>query len=153
MGYTRYWQRTEKPITEEFVAKVKEIIKDANDKGIKICGSNGSGEPVLEENCVAFNGNGELGLDHESCVFDNEHHGFDFTKTACKPYDFAVRNVLKIAEKEGLVVDVSSDGENEEIISDNDWKCRDMLDDLIYDKYGFGETSRKLREYIYKEKN
>ena len=33
MGYTRYWERTEKPITEDFVEEVKEIIRDCAKKG------------------------------------------------------------------------------------------------------------------------
>lgn len=118
MGYTRYWSRTDKPITEEFVKSAKKIIKDSEDKGIHICGACGQGEPVISSELVSFNGNGALGLDHETCFFDNQERGFNFCKTARKPYDYTVREVLKVAEAEGLIADVSSDGENNEIISD-----------------------------------
>lgn len=121
MGYTRYWERTNKPITETFVKKVKEIIKDSNDKGITIRNGFGEDEPIVTLEKVSFNGDGSRNLSHESCYFDNQELGFNFCKTARKPYDYTVREVLKVAEQEGLVADVRSDGENEEIISDNDY--------------------------------
>ena len=43
MGYTRYWTRTNQPLTEEFVNRVKEIIKESEEKGgIESCGRNGN---------------------------------------------------------------------------------------------------------------
>ena len=36
MGYTRYWQRTKKPITQDFVDEVNKIITDSRSKGITI---------------------------------------------------------------------------------------------------------------------
>ena len=120
MGYTRYWDRTDKPITKEFIDKVKAIIKDSEEKGIHICGSDGKGEPELELDYVGFNGNGDLNLDHETCFFDSEQ-GFNFCKTARKPYDYTVRKVLEVAEEMGIIKNVSSDGENEGIYSDADY--------------------------------
>ncbi len=121
MGYTRYWQRTKKPITQDFVDEVNKIIADSRSKGITICNGLGEGEPTVTLNKIAFNGDGSRDLDHETCYFDNEETGFAFCKTARKPYDYAVRNVLKAAETLGIVTDVSSDGENEHIVSDTDY--------------------------------
>ena len=111
MGYTRYWERTEKPITEDFVEEVKEIIKDCAKKGIAIRGWSGEGSPELTLEKIAFNGNGkaERDLSHETFSINNKHTGFDFCKTARKPYDYAVRRVLKLAKDYGLVTKVSSD--------------------------------------------
>lgn len=121
MGYTRYWKRTNKPITQDFVDEVNRIIADSRSKGITICNGLGEGEPVVTLTKISFNGNGEHELDHETCYFDNEETGFAFCKTARKPYDYTVRNVLKAAEKLGIITDVSSDGENEHIVSDTDY--------------------------------
>ena len=40
---------------------------------------------------IAINGDGEKGLDHETLFFDDKETGFNFCKTARKPYDYAVR--------------------------------------------------------------
>ena len=120
MGYTRYWKRTDKAITEDFVKKVNEIIGNSISRGIVICGWDGTGTPEVSTEAISFNGNGDRGLDHETLWIGYET-GFNFCKTACKPYDYTVREVLRAAEKEGLIYDLSDDGENEEIISDDDY--------------------------------
>lgn len=121
MGYTRYWHRTEKPITQEFVDAVNNIIAESRKKGITIRNGLGKGEPIVTLDKVVFNGNGDCDLDHETCAFTNTEKGFDFCKTARKPYDYTGREVLKVAEQMSIVTNVSSDGENEHIISDQDY--------------------------------
>lgn len=120
MGYTRYWTRTEKPITQEFVDAVNEIITNERKKGITICGWDGTGEPEVTLERIALNGPEENDLGHESFVITKES-AWDFCKTAYKPYDYVVREVLKVGEKMGIVADVSSDGDFEEIVSDADY--------------------------------
>lgn len=120
MGYTRYWTRTDKPITQEFVDVVNKIIADARNKGITICNWNGEGEPEVTLERVALNGPEENDLGHESFVLTNKAE-WDFCKTARKPYDYVVRSILKEGKKMGIVKDVSDDGDNEEIISDKDY--------------------------------
>lgn len=116
MGYTRYWTRTEKPLTEEFVAEVKEIIKDSEAKGIHICDGSGNGEPMVTTQEVSFNGDDSIGAAHETCYFvTDEEPQWNFCKTARKPYDYTVKRVLEVAEKYGIVTEVSDDGENEMI--------------------------------------
>ena len=114
MGYTRYWERTEKPITEDFLEEVKKIIVDCAKKGIAIRGRDGKGKPKLTLKEIALNGNSnaEKDLSHESFVITNEKLGFNFCKTVRKPYDYAVKRILKKAVEYGLVTDVSSDGKN-----------------------------------------
>ena len=122
MGYTRYWERTEKPITEDFVKEVEKIIIDSAKKGIAIRGWDGAYLPELTTERIAFNGNMnyEIDLSHESFVLDDKI-GFNFCKTARKPYDYTVRKVLKLAKDYGLVTDVSSDGANNKIYSDEEY--------------------------------
>ena len=122
MGYTRYWDRTNQPITEDFCEAVRKIIEDSKAKGIFIGNAWGEGEPVITPDKIAFNGDASKDLDHESCYFSNEDEiGFDFCKTARKPYDYTVREVLKVAEQMNIITNLRSDGENEEIISDDDY--------------------------------
>ena len=127
MGYTRYWTRTNKPLTEEFVAKVKAIIKESEEKGIKICDGSGEGEPMITTDEVSFNGDDSIGAAHETCFFTNNEDGWNFCKTARKPYDYTVREVLKVAEEMGIVTEVSDDGYNEPI-TDTQWLdyCAEM---------------------------
>ena len=120
MGFTRYWNRTEAPITEEFVNEVNAIIENCISKGIGICGWDGTGKPEVSTEIISFNGNGEKGLDHETLLIGKET-GFNFCKTAYKPYDYAVREVLRVAERYGIITDVRSDGEYEEIYSDDEF--------------------------------
>lgn len=122
MGYTRYWERTEKPITDDFLEEVEEIIIDSAKKGIAIRGWDGSGKPILNLTRIALNGNGKADKDlsHESFVIDDEI-GFQFCKTARKPYDYTVRKILKLAKDYGLVTKVSSDGANNKVYSDEEY--------------------------------
>lgn len=114
MGFTRYWNRTSKPIGHEFTLKVDEILEECELLGIGISFR-------ITDSFIRLNGNADLDLDHEDFFLNNGETGFDFCKTARKPYDYAVRKILAEAEKEGLVTNVSSDGENEEIISDDEY--------------------------------
>ena len=120
MGYTRYWLRTTEDIDEDFIEFCNEVIKTCEKLGIKIKGWNGEGKPTITTKLISFNGDGENCLDHESFVLDDKI-GFNFCKTARKPYDYAVRTILKEAYLRRYVADVSSDGINEEIISDEEY--------------------------------
>ena len=122
MGYTRYWNRTDKPITAEFLEDVLEIIKDCAKKGIAIRGWYGDGRPTVNFERIALNGNekADEDLSHESFIIDNEI-GFHFCKTNRKPYDYAVRKILKKAVEYGIVTNVSSDGANNKIYSDEEY--------------------------------
>ena len=120
MGYTRYWRRTEAHMDESFVKFCNEVFETCKKLGIKIGDGWGENEPIVTTNLIAFNGDASKDLDHESCVLDNEV-GFNFCKTARKPYDYAVRTILREALTRGYIDDLSDDGINEEIISDNEY--------------------------------
>lgn len=125
MGYTRYWDRTNEPITKEFCDEVNKILRDCAHKGIAIRGGDGNGIPIVTTDIISFNGteNAERDLSHETFYISNETNclGFNFCKTARKPYDYAVRRVLSVAKKYGIVTNVRSDGPNDKIYSDEEY--------------------------------
>lgn len=125
MGYTNYWNRTKVKYDENFVNLVKEVFKQSADRGIILKNGFGEGEPIADMESIWFNGNGETGLEHETFFIRNAdtdgfEEGFDFCKTAEKPYDWTVKEVLKLAEKYGIVREVSDDGEPE-VLNDEEY--------------------------------
>ena len=122
MGYTNYWDRTEKPLTQVFIDGVKRIIKDSEKKGITIRGWDGNGEPSISLDKVSFNGNAEYKLNHETCYFNNreDDRGFGFCKTERKPYDYTVKRVLRLAKKHGIISKWSCDGKCE-VVTDEEY--------------------------------
>lgn len=121
MGYTRYWSRTDVPMGDNFIAEVNSILIDCAKKGIAIRNWDGKNRPEISKDRIVLNGNADYGLAHESFVIDNNESDFKFCKTARKPYDYAVREILRVAEKYCLVTNVSDDGDNEEIYSDEEY--------------------------------
>ena len=109
MGYTRYWNRTSKPIDEYFLRFVREVVKDCEKRGITIRGGDGTGDPYIEPDGIYINGNAEKKLDHETFYIDDAL-GFNFCKTARKPYDYAVKTILDEAQTLWLVEYVSCEG-------------------------------------------
>lgn len=121
MGFTRYWNRTDKPITPEFIDAVNEVIEDCKKRGIVLRQGRDNPTPLVTSTEIMFNGNSEKRLGCESFFIDNDNTGFNFCKTKGYPYDYAVRTVLEIAEKMGLVTNVSSDGKIGYVMSDDEF--------------------------------
>lgn len=110
MGYTHYWKFKQNPKNikdgNKKFAKAVELLKkcltkvptelELEDDNCKVPfvlkGGNGKGEPIFTNEVVCFNGDASMNYDHETCylALDNEDYGFDFCKTARKPYDVAV---------------------------------------------------------------
>lgn len=123
MGYTRYWERTAKPMDKDFVDFCNEVFDTCKKLGITIRNAYGEDKPIVTTSKIVFNGDAtrdDKDLSHESFVLDDET-GFQFCKTARKPYDYAVRTILREAYVRGYITDLSSDGDNEEIVSDNEF--------------------------------
>lgn len=140
MGYTNYWKRTDKEYDNDFVELVKDVYADCKNKGITLGDNWGEGEPVADLLEIAFNGDASKDLDHETFYLpntDNEYfkEGFNFCKTAAKPYDYAVKEVLRLAEKYGYVTDVSDDGEV------------DVISDAEYLGESYKTESKSLKEW------
>jgi hypothetical protein len=106
MGYTHYWYRVKNlPVYEfdQFTGACKNIIAQS---GVNICNWEGIGEPEIDADLVAFNGNASSEMDHESFVIERNYivdkysmkneDGlyFAFCKTARKPYDVVVTACL-----------------------------------------------------------
>lgn len=119
MGYTHYWRgNSNRPFTNDEWAKILEgtrkIIAEAQNRGIGIFGWDGKDDPELTETKISFNGDAEKDYDHESFVLTKIPSDFEFCKTAHKPYDWAVVETLKLAEKVAPgVLKLSSDGGRE----------------------------------------
>jgi hypothetical protein len=120
MGYTRYWERTAKEFDEEFIEFCNEVFRTCAKLRITIRNWHGDGHPTANSKLISFNGDSKKDLDHESFILDNKI-GFNFCKTARKPYDYAVRTILREALTRGYITDLSDDGINEEIISDDEY--------------------------------
>lgn len=93
MGYTHYWNHT--PRCEDDVWKtVRIIVKQIFDiTHVPLQYEYDSPKPpVVDGMGIRFNGVEDDG--HETFFFDKEDSGFNFCKTACKPYDEVVVAVL-----------------------------------------------------------
>lgn len=107
MGYTHYFEGIG-PLTPEFVADVQKIVDTAEAQGIRICGWDGNGAPLITVEEVALNGTDDLS--HES--FNLGGPDWAFCKTARKPYDAVVVGAILVAAKKHYpTARISSDGE------------------------------------------
>lgn len=133
MGYTQYWT-IKKPITKGqmtllqsdmlkieglFIAEdiEAEIAECYTTSVVKLADGMGEGDRVDygDHDKIAFNGIEEGDLGHETFGLRVGDEGFEFCKTARKPYDLAVCMML-IALKNHLKdsVEISTDGGDEE---------------------------------------
>lgn len=118
MGYTHYW-RHGKIDNQTFVnisnaaSKVCDIAKKK--MGIRTayeCDMS-SKPPLFNSECIRLNGINDGG--HETFMLNINDDGFNFCKTAQKPYDVVVTAILCLAEYYSCdTFGVTSDGEPEE---------------------------------------
>ena len=128
MGYTHYWNQKTVATAEQakkvydeiqkLMAALPEVSNSAggyyNEKPIKLFGWNGTGEPVITENEIAFNGDGSEDLDHETFRIMLNKLNHDFCKTARKPYDLPVCLCLLSLKNNIPSFSLSSDGGKED---------------------------------------
>lgn len=121
MGYTHYWRVKEKIPRETWL----QICDDA-EKIIAACHVKlvwESDEPKKKPEVkreldkdgagvIRFNGIGEDG--HETFFFEANASGFNFCKTASKPYDVAVCAMLAAIADRAPMIKVTSDGTHDE---------------------------------------
>jgi len=115
MGYTHYW--TAKPVEQDdWDALVEGARRAAALSSVKIALESDEPKigPYFGDNTIRFNGIGEEG-GHETFLIEREGSGWDFCKTARKPYDVIVVAILAYAHAV-LGWEVSSDG------SSADWR-------------------------------
>jgi hypothetical protein len=130
MGYTHYWTQA-RDFTREEWSQVREdveaLLKDVEHvQGIPL--ANGQGEPgsraEITDNKIWFNGAGDG--HHETFCLNRkrprkergEPHGWDFCKTARKPYDLAVTAALcyLCSVPDPAVFTASSDGHGKDFL-------------------------------------
>jgi hypothetical protein len=111
MGYTNYWENKgdfDQRNWDDAVMEINEIFRRHRD--IIQYEDDNDMKPLACRREIRFNGKGEDG--HETFYVSPEN-GFGFCKTARKPYDIAVKEVL-IALSHFCNFDVSSDGDEED---------------------------------------
>ena len=122
MGYTHYWtlgNGIEQADWDKFLVGARQIIETADAAGIAL--QDDSAGAAIFINGVGANA-------HESFVITSEDVGYNFCKTAQKPYDTVVTAILiHLKQSLGSLVVVTSDG------SWNDWSDGRLLYETVYD--------------------
>ncbi len=145
MGFTRYWDIKKKLDVEKFkeFSKTCQLVCDAwKEVLVKyylsqgdtlenaqhksgVSGWDGSGDPIFSETEVCFNGKSSFSedsydLSHETFSIDINRQGFNFCKTARKPYDKQVEACLYLAKKffdDSIEIRSDGDDRDSEVIS------------------------------------
>ncbi len=122
MGYTHYWtleNAIEQSDWNKFLEGARQIIGTATDAGIPL--QDDSAGAAIFINGVGANA-------HESFVITSEDVGFNFCKTAEKPYDTVVTAILiHLKQSLGSKVVVTSDGDW------SDWQGGRLLYETVFD--------------------
>jgi hypothetical protein len=111
MGYTHYY-KTKRDFTDDEWNELLRLMKMVfhampkhshssgayhSEEPIIIRGGGGTGEMVLSEKEIRFNGDEASGMDHEAALMLREKTDFKFCKTDRKPYDYAVQALYRLA--------------------------------------------------------
>ncbi len=125
MGFTHYFRRP-KPLAKKtfklFVADVRKLVKASAEKGVYLADGGGTvgTVPQVDNTIVAFNGmdysdkGGEDGSHETLHIPQGGSDGFNFCKTAQKPYDLVVIAVLIALKKHFPSIELSSDGDQDD---------------------------------------
>lgn len=148
MGFTHYWRHGDisKTAWDNIRKDVKKLLKSLPEHSFSSGGCyadeplrlqyewDDDKNPQVNGEVIRFNGCGDLG--HETFMLERiPSGGFNFCKTARKPYDLAVQAVLLIAKHHDPDFSFSSDGGNDE------WRvARDFVKEL------FGYETQDLEE-------
>ena len=123
MGYTHYWtlgNGIEQADWDKFLVGARQIIETADAAGIAL--QDDSAGAAIFINGVGANA-------HEAFVITSEDVGFNFCKTARKPYDTVVTAILiHLKQSLGSLAVVTSDGDW------SDWEGGRLLYETVYDK-------------------
>lgn len=107
MGYTHYWTiNTPLPADKfaEYAKGVENLARIAKGEGLELT------DEAYSTEVICFNGKGEDA--HETFFIDPADMGFQFCKTARKPYDYLVVASLILAKQIfGKAITISSDGD------------------------------------------
>ena len=121
MGYTHYWtfkNAIEQSNWDKFLEGAGQLIATADEAGIQL-------EDKSSDSKIVINGVGAGA--HETFVITTEDIGYNFCKTAEKPYDMVVTAILIFAKKVfGDELLITSDGRWE------DWESGQLLYESVY---------------------
>jgi hypothetical protein len=111
VGYTHYWELTKiSKHSTRHTAVIRDMVKIVKNSPVPLAGGDGTGKPGVSKTEIVFNGKAP-DEDHETFWFPGED-GFNFCKTARKPYDIVVVACLAAAKDVyGSEIKVSSDGD------------------------------------------
>jgi hypothetical protein len=148
MGYTHYWRSYAEATDAQWRAIENDFRRLLRHSPVKVAeNSEDYDPPVVDSECICFNGVGSDG--HETMVFTPTPQGFNFCKTARKPYDLLVTALLILADHHAPGVwTITSDGDAA------DWQpALDWMNDLGPEVYKLpaglrGPTRHTLRLVI-----
>jgi len=111
MGYTHFmhsekWTDEDSDGFKKALPTIRDILKVYKDLVQRDCDI--PEEPEVTDELIAFNGIDDEG--HETFWFKNESNSFSFCKTASKPYDIVVCEVLLILDSYIPSLEIKSDG-------------------------------------------
>jgi hypothetical protein len=113
MGYTVYFEQN-RPFTLQEWGDIRAAVIPMFHRLKQIKGESGYNRPTISNDTIGFNGDASKGEDHESFILGRTARGFQFCKTARKPYDRFVKAVLIIANFYAPgALKVSCDGDDE----------------------------------------
>jgi len=126
MGYTHYFSQQKHPAPDQWQA-IKEgfaaLSAAATNAGQPFPiqrEDDNAAEPEIGDDRITFNGAGDDG--HETMLLEREGYGFQFCKTARKPYDRAVMALLILADQCAPGCwEIGSDGDPEDWQPTLDW--------------------------------
>ena len=137
MGWTHYWQRPTELPEVEFAHAAQDCSKMIDAIGLPLAGFDGSGEPIISDERIVFNGGPSAACEPFEIArveFDRRGRGLvgGFCKTEGLPYDLCVQAVLLILKHYlGDLINVTSDG------ADEDWEeARSRAHDVL----GYGDN-------------
>lgn len=117
MGFTRYWETTEKEkFDEKHLEEIKDILLNTQElTGVKLGDGRGENEPIIEENRVVFNGDTNSDLDYETASFKltGKVGDFEFCKSARRPYDAYLHTIQLYLSDKGYIKNLYNDDFNQ----------------------------------------
>lgn len=114
MGYTIYYTQNRAFTTQEW-GDIRAAVIPMFHRLKQIKGGSGTGRPIIDNSDIIFNGDADKDEDHETFQLSKCNSGFQFCKTARKPYDRYVKAVLVVANYYAPdALNVSCDGDDED---------------------------------------
>jgi hypothetical protein len=113
MGYTVFFEQN-RPFTTSEWGNIRAAVIPMFNRLKQIKGGNGTGRPIIDNSDIVFNGDNSKNEDHGTFRLSKNGNGFNFCKTARKPYDRFVKAVLIVANFYAPgALEVSCDGDDE----------------------------------------